>query len=126
VQIYLQKQGRSSQRLKHHQINSRSDQNTWLGISDHPIQSPFTCDLETQTNAREVLSQKEASMYPIDSQINQDRIDHLRHEAEVAHELKHLSWQHRLAMNLLEIAQRLEPELKSTDLRSTSSKIVKS
>jgi hypothetical protein len=70
-------------------------------------------------------------MYPIDSQINQDRIDHLRHEAEVAHELKHLSWQHRLAMGLLEIAQRLEPELKSTDLRSidlrnTSNKIVKS
>jgi hypothetical protein len=70
-------------------------------------------------------------MYPIDSQINQDRIDHLRHEAEVAHELKHLSWQHRLAMSLLEIAQRLEPELKSIDLRSidlrnTSNKIVKS
>jgi hypothetical protein len=65
-------------------------------------------------------------MYSIDSQINQDRINHLRHEAEVAHELKHLSWQHRLAMSLLEIAQRLEPELKSTDLRSTSGKIVKS
>ena len=65
-------------------------------------------------------------MYPIDSQINQDRIDHLRHEAEVAHELKHLSWRHRLAMNLLEIAQRLEPELKRTDLGSTGSKIVKS
>jgi hypothetical protein len=65
-------------------------------------------------------------MYTIDSQINQDRINHLRHEAELAHELKHLSWQHRLAMNLLEIAQRLEPELKSTDLRSMSSNIVKS
>jgi hypothetical protein len=58
-------------------------------------------------------------MYPIDSQVNQDRIDTLRHEAEVAHELKHLSWQHRLAMNLLELAQRLEPELRSTDPRST-------
>ena len=65
-------------------------------------------------------------MYTIDSQINQDRIDHLRHEAEVAHELKHLSWQHRLAMNLLEIAQRLEPDLRRTDLGSTGSKIVKS
>ena len=70
-------------------------------------------------------------MYPIDSQINQDRINHLRHEAEIAHELRHLSWQHRLAMSLLEIAQRLEPELKSTDIRSidprnTNSKIVKS
>lgn len=65
-------------------------------------------------------------MYTIDSQINQDRINHLRHEAELAHELKHLSWRHRLAMNLLEIAQRLEPGLKSTDLRSISSKIVKS
>ena len=65
-------------------------------------------------------------MYPIDSQINQDRIDHLRHEAEVAHELKHLNWRHRLAMNLLEIAQRLEPELKRTELRGTDSKIVKS
>ena len=65
-------------------------------------------------------------MYPIDSQINQDRINHLRHEAEVAHELKHLSWRHRLAMNLLEIAQRLEPDLKRTDLGSTGSKIVKS
>jgi hypothetical protein len=65
-------------------------------------------------------------MYIIDSQINQDRINHLRHEAKVAHELKHLSWQHRLAMNLLEIAQRLEPELKSTDPRNTNNKIVKS
>ena len=65
-------------------------------------------------------------MYPIDSQINQDRIDHLRHEAEVAHELKHLSWRHRLAMNLLEMAQRLEPDLKRTDFGSTGSKIVKS
>jgi hypothetical protein len=65
-------------------------------------------------------------MHIIDSQVNQDRIDTLRHEAEVAHELKYLSWQHRLAMNLLEIAQRLEPELRSTELRSTSSKIVKS
>jgi hypothetical protein len=65
-------------------------------------------------------------MYTIDSQINQDRINHLRHEAKLAHELKHLSWQHRLAMNLLEIAHRLEPELKSTDLRSMSSNIVKS
>jgi hypothetical protein len=65
-------------------------------------------------------------MYAIDTQLNQDRIEHLRHEAELAHELKHLSWQHRLAMNLLEIAQRLEPELRSADLRSTSSKIVKS
>ena len=65
-------------------------------------------------------------MYTIDAQINQDRINHLRHEAEVAHELKHLSWQHRLAMNLLEIAQRLEPDLKRTDLGSTGSKIVKS
>jgi hypothetical protein len=65
-------------------------------------------------------------MYIIDSQINQDRINHLRHEAEVAHELKHLSWQHRLAMNLLEIAQRLEPELKSTDPRNANNKIVKS
>jgi hypothetical protein len=65
-------------------------------------------------------------MHIIDSQINQDRIDTLRHEAEVAHELRHLSWQHRLAMSLLEIAQRLEPELRSTDPRSTKNKIVKS
>jgi hypothetical protein len=65
-------------------------------------------------------------MHRIDAQVNQDRIDTLRHEAEVAHELRHLGWQHRLAMNLLEIAQRLEPELCSTDPRSTSSKIVKS
>jgi hypothetical protein len=73
------------------------------------------------SNAREILSQQEANMYIIDAQVNQDRINHLRHEATVAHELKHLSWQHRLAMNLLEIAQRLEPELKSTN-----SQIVKS
>lgn len=65
-------------------------------------------------------------MYTIDSQINQDRINHLRHEAKVAHELRHLSWQHRLAMNLLEIAQRLEPEMKITELRGIGSKIVKS
>ena len=65
-------------------------------------------------------------MYPIDAQINQDRIDHLRHEAELAHELKHLGWQHRLAMKLLEVAQRLEPDLKTTNPRSANSKIVKS
>ena len=65
-------------------------------------------------------------MYPIDSQINQDRINRLRHEAKLAHELKHLSWRHRLAMNLLEIAQRLEPEMKITELRGIGSKIVKS
>ena len=59
-------------------------------------------------------------MYAIEFQINQDRINHLRFEAELAHELKHLGWQHRLAMNLLEIAQRLEPELR------TSGKIIKS
>jgi hypothetical protein len=46
-------------------------------------------------------------MYPIDSQVNQDRIDTLRHEAEVAHELKHLSWQHRLALNRSCAAQTL-------------------
>jgi hypothetical protein len=67
------------------------------------------------------LSQQEASMYIIDSQINQDRINNLRHQAELAHELKHLSWQYRLAMNLLEIAQRLEPDLRSTDLKTVKS-----